>query len=410
MKAGWEVRTLNEVCSFENGDRGENYPSKSVQTTSGVPFINAGHLTETGLNFRAMNYIPRDRFELLGNGKIRKHDILFCLRGSLGKCASVGELDEGAIASSLVIVRPKWPVTPRFLSAYFQSDLCASMIDKYKNGAAQPNLSAGSLRQFKVPVPPLLEQERIVAILDDAFEGISTAKANTEKNLQNAADLLNAGFTMFASKEEQSTWQKKTVAEVAAPHKGSIRTGPFGSQLLHGEFVDEGIAVLGIDNAVANEFRWGKTRFITQKKYEQLRRYTVFPGDVLITIMGTCGRCAVVPEDIPTAINTKHLCCITVNLEKCIPEYLHAYFLYHPKARDFLEIRAKGSIMDGLNMAIIQELPLLLPSIDRQKEIVGLLTSLRTAILRLQSIYKQKLTTLDVLKKSLLQEAFTGQL
>jgi type I restriction enzyme S subunit len=96
MKKRWQTKTLGELCSFENGDRGENYPSKSVQTTSGVPFINAGHLSESGIDFSDMNYIPRERFELLGNGKIRKDDILFCLRGSLGKFASVGDLRDCA--------------------------------------------------------------------------------------------------------------------------------------------------------------------------------------------------------------------------------------------------------------------------------------------------------------------------
>lgn len=163
---GWVDKQLGELCSFENGDRGVNYPSKSAQTTTGIPFINAGHLTDQGIDLETMNYISRERFNLLGAGKIRPGDILFCLRGSLGKFASVGELAEGAIASSLVIVRPCETVLNRFVLAYFRSHICTEMIREYANGAAQPNLSAQSLKQFIVPVPSYEEQQVIVAKLE----------------------------------------------------------------------------------------------------------------------------------------------------------------------------------------------------------------------------------------------------
>lgn len=410
MKGGWTQKTLQEVCLFENGDRGANYPSRSVQTTSGIPFINAGHLTEAGIDFTDMNYIPRERFDILGNGKIRRGDILFCLRGSLGKFASVGDLSEGSIASSLVIVRPKDSVLNKFILAYFQSHICAQMIDQFKNGAAQPNLSAGSLKKFLIPIPPLSEQQRIVGILDEAFEDIATARANAEKNIQNARALIPAAFMAVLSSFDQTEWQTTTVERVASKERGAIRTGPFGSQLLHSEFVDQGIPVLGIDNAVLNRFGWNQRRYITHQKFSILSRYQVKPGDVLITIMGTCGRCAVVPKDIPTAINSKHLCCITLDKKKCLPEYLHSYFLYHSTALEFLSKQAKGAIMAGLNMGIIKELPLVLPTLEQQRIIVDRATQIRESLEDLEVIYKQKMTALEELKKSLLHQAFSGQL
>lgn len=163
---GWVERELGDLCEFENGDRGTNYPNKSARTASGIPFINAGHLTESGLDMETMDFISKERFDLLGAGKVRPKDILFCLRGSLGKYASVGDLVAGAIASSLVIVRPRPTILDRFVLAYFGSPICAEMINRFKNGAAQPNLSANSLKKFVIPVPPLAEQESIADELD----------------------------------------------------------------------------------------------------------------------------------------------------------------------------------------------------------------------------------------------------
>lgn len=272
------------------------------------------------------------------------------------------------------------------------------------------NMSNTTLAQLVIGLPSQTKQRRIVTLLDEAFEGIATAKAHAEQSLRNAQALIAAGYQSIVDSFDRTSWPTKTVAALAEARKGAMRTGPFGSQLLHSEFVDEGIAVLGIDNAVTNEFRWGERRYITELKYQDLTRYRVFPGDVLITIMGTCGRCAVVPNDIPLAINTKHLCCITLDRQHCLPAYLHMYFLHDPIARQYLEAQAKGSIMAGLNMGIISELPVRLPPLDVQAEIVAKFDDLSAHCARLSGIYQRKLTALAELKQSLLHQAFTGQL
>ena len=278
-------------------------------------------------------------------------------------------------------------------------------------GAVFSSINQKQIKNIEIPLPPLPEQKRIVAILDKAFEGINQAIANAEKNLANARELFESiVINNIFGDPDQKQWEEITVVDLAVSQKGAIRTGPFGSQLLHSEFVDKGIAVLGIDNAVRNEFSWGKRRYITAEKYEQMTRYTVKPGDVIITIMGTCGRCAVIPEDIPLAINTKHLCCISLNKNKCLPEFLHSYFLYHPIAQKFLSSRAKGSIMSGLNMGIIKELPVRIPPIPEQKNIVKKIGNLNSKTQHLQTIYQQKLNNLQELKQSILQKAFSGNL
>lgn len=106
LPLGWEWIHINEIVGLENGDRGKNYPNKSALVDKGIPFINAGQLEGGVVSKKELSYITQDRFDILNGGKFRNGDILFCLRGSLGKCALVSNFGIGAIASSLIIMRP----------------------------------------------------------------------------------------------------------------------------------------------------------------------------------------------------------------------------------------------------------------------------------------------------------------
>jgi type I restriction enzyme S subunit len=205
---------------------------------------------------------------------------------------------------------------------------------------------------------------------------------------------------------DDGSWSSVTVGSLAAPEPNSIRTGPFGSQLLHSEFVDEGIAVLGIDNAVQDRFAWGRPRFITEEKFTHLRRYQVRPRDVLITIMATCGRVAIVPDDIPLAINTKHLCCITLDQNRCMPVYLWAAFRFHPGLRRQLGATARGAVMPGLNMGLIKTATLPLPPIHLQKRFAESVATIE----RTASSVATHASELTTLFGTLQHRAFQGDL
>jgi type I restriction enzyme S subunit len=265
-------------------------------------------------------------------------------------------------------------------------------------GGAQSNISQEIIRNTVLPLPPLEEQRRIAAILDKASR--IAELCGTALKLSHAAD-KSLFLHFFADLPEESDL---LLEELADKRSNAIRTGPFGSQLLHGEFTDSGVAVLGIDNAVNNSFEWSKRRFISHEKYEQLKRYTVYPGDLLITIMGTCGRAAVVPDDIPQAINTKHLCAISVDGSVVLPEYLHSYILFHPSASRYLSKRTKGAIMEGLNMTIIKELPVTVPPMSHQIAWLARRKILRSVAKRAQTMSASTLSLCQSFSYKLLEE------
>lgn len=184
-----------------------------------------------------------------------------------------------------------------------------------------------------------------------------------------------------------------------------MRTGPFGSDLLHSEFVSDGIAVLGIDNAVQNRFAWGERRFITEEKYKRLRRYTVHPGDVIVTIMGTTGRSAVVPPDIPTAITTKHLATITVDRTQAEPEFVSQALIRHPDVLSQIAASSRGAIMSGLNLGLIKALRVPVPPPEQQRKFANAVERIRALVDRVR---KDRLE--DRLFDSLVARAFSGQL
>jgi type I restriction enzyme S subunit len=190
--SNWQWVDLAALAQFINGDRSKNYPSKSFRVAAGVPFINAGHLTGGDVSLEEMDYITEEHFERLGGGKVERGDVLYCLRGSLGKCAIVSSISRGAIASSLLIIRPKETVLASFLYAYLLSPLGALMIAKYDNGSAQPNLSAANVKRYLLPLPPLAEQRRIVAKVDELVALVDALETQLATARTTAANLLAA--------------------------------------------------------------------------------------------------------------------------------------------------------------------------------------------------------------------------
>lgn len=312
MRKGWEYKKLGEVATFINGDRGKNYPSAKDFVESGVPFINAGHLNNGIINYDKMNYITINKYNSLGSGKIIKNDILFCLRGSLGKYAIVAEDSMGAIASSLVIIRPFQNADNRFIAHFLSSAKIKEYIAKNNNGSSQPNLSAKSVASFIIPLPTLSTQLAIVSELDKINELIRLKKEQL-KGFDNLAQSLF--YEMFGDPvENEKGWEVKKLGEVCEVTSAK--------RVFIDEVVESGVPFIrGTELTALSKLVPGEkmdyTLFITYEHYERLKAITGVPkiGDLLIPSINADGIVWMVDTEDPLYFKDGRVLWVHVNHE-----------------------------------------------------------------------------------------------
>ena len=178
---GWEWCNLCDLVSVLNGDRGQNYPAKSKLQKWGIPFVSASNIVDGVVSGDRsdMFYLSDEQFDALNAGKLISGDIVYCIRGSLGKCGIFHD-EKGAIASSLVIVRPymKTQELLSYIFLYLNSNLAKREINKYDNGSAQPNLAAKDFMRFMVPLPPYCEMSSILIRVNKLNNQIANIEAS----------------------------------------------------------------------------------------------------------------------------------------------------------------------------------------------------------------------------------------
>lgn len=169
IPSSWKWVRFGELACFFNGDRSKNYPNKNEYVQEGIAWINTGHITQDGyLSDKTMNYITEKKYNSLSGGFIKLGDLVYCLRGAtFGKVARVEPFELGAIASSLVIIRLITSQIREYIFNYLKSPLSYMEYHKYDNGSGTANLAAKDVTKYLIPLPPLEEQKRIVAKIEE---------------------------------------------------------------------------------------------------------------------------------------------------------------------------------------------------------------------------------------------------
>ena len=398
----WKNVRLGEITTFINGDRGKNYPSQGAFVEEGIPFINAGHLQQGQIDFASMNYIPESHYDLLGSGKTQQNDILYCLRGSLGKSAIVRTCNKGAIASSLVIIRPSDECYVDYIFRYLDSPFGRKEIQRFDNGSAQPNLSAQSVKDYRIPLPPLSEQKRIAGILDKA----DSIRRKRQQAIGLTEQFLRSTFLdMFGDPVTNvAQFPKVSLRDVAAGDDG-VKCGPFGTQLAKSEFQHEGIPLWGIKH-VNKHFKKSTVEFLTEQKAEELDSYSLLPFDLVMTRKGTVGNCAIYPRDFPRGIMHSDLLRVRLNTEKCTPHFMSWQLSISQDVAHQISLLSHGAIMAGINVTKLKSISVLVPPLKLQEQFEAVLERHQNAMRKQTNTMHES----DNLFNSLVQRAFRGEL
>lgn len=386
---GWETQPLSTLCR----EVIERVDPAAMNGNLGRYYIGLEHMGQgTG------------QLESIGNAadvvsqKSRFHagDVLYGkLRPNLRK---VAQPDFGGVCSTdIIVLRAKSTADPAFLFQVLQSEPLVAHAVATAAGTKMPRTHARSILSYQIATPTLDEQRRIAEVLRSVDEAI--AATNT---LLDGVEATKQGAMEAALSDDFAEVRLETLlAETRYP----MRSGPFGSALLKSELQPHGIPFLGIDNVQVERFVPVYRRFVSEEKYRELARYTVYPGDVMVTIMGTVGRCCVVPPDIGTAISSKHVWTLTIDQGRYSPTLLAWQINHSPHVLGQLQGSAQGGIMSAISSGTLRDLLVPLPSPAQVGQIEDLLMSFNGEIAALEA----ELDEANLLKAALTSDLLSGR-
>jgi type I restriction enzyme S subunit len=383
---------------------------KSQWKTSGVPFYRGREVTRLAADGFVDNelFITEDHFAELSKeyGVPKADDIVITAIGTIGNSHVVRSSDRFYFKDASVLwMKRTSDVSSEFVNLWLKSPSFFDQLDQ-GNGATVDTLTIQKLQSVKISIPPFPEQQRIVGILDQAFDGFATATANAEKNLHNARALFESHL-QFVFTQRGKGWEEKRLEEVLGVQPQNGWSPPAANH------ADSGTPVLTLSAVTGFVFRPEKIKF-TSAVTDSRARYWVRNGDFLITRSNTpelVGHVAIASGIEKPTIYPDLIMRMNPDPAKAVTEFLY-YQMRTSALRKEISGRAQGAnpTMKKISNEAVRTLPIVVPPIREQHRVVAQLDSLAAETQRLESIYRQKLAELGELKQSLLHQAFTGQL
>ena len=394
MKKGWQTKKLSEVC--------EKITDGTHQTPTyfddGVLFLSSRNVTSGTIDWENVKYIDdKQHGEMQRRVSPRLNDILLAKNGTTGVAAMVDRDVPFDIYVSLALLRPLAAVRPTFLLHFINSPLAKQQFTKRLKGIGVPNLHLEEIREVEIPVPPLAEQQRIVGLLDEAFEGLATAKANAEKNLQNARALFESHLQSVFTQRGPG-WVEKKVSEIAKHSLGKMLD----------KAKNKGEPQPYLRNINVRWFTFDLSDLLQMPFLPtEAEKYTAIKGDVLICEGGYPGRAAIWDEDYPIYFQK------ALHRVRFHQPELNKWFVYYLSVQDSsgqLKLHFSGTGIQHFTGEVLARFPIPVPPLPELRRAVAKFDALSEETQSLARLYERKHAALEALKKSLLHQAFTGEL
>jgi type I restriction enzyme S subunit len=408
MTQEWPKYGLGEVCSFQ---RGLTYSRKDTVDFSDNVVLRATNidLDSGSLDFSELKYLRED-FEVKENYKLRKGALLICLssgsKAHLGKVALVDDDYNASFGGFIGQVIPGDRVDSKYLFYNLISAEYKAYIQGLTDGLNINNLKFTDLKAFQINLPPLPEQKRIVAILDQAFEAIYQAQANIERNIENVGELWQSRLDMIFG-EGLVDWNSAALKDIT-DKIGSGAT-PRGGQK---SYKTSGISLIRSLNVYDDGFRKEKLAFIDEEQASKLDNVIVETGDVLLNITGaSVARCCNVESDVLPARVNQHVSIIRPMSKVLLSEFLHYSLIAPVNKKKLLGIGEQGATRQAITKAQIQSFRISYPSsLDEQRQITNQLNMLKLQLSMILEKYSERHKATSELRESLLKKAFSGEL
>jgi type I restriction enzyme S subunit len=382
-------------------------------------------LRDGRVDWDACYHISEARYAEAEYIHLKDNDVLITKDGTIGKIALVENCPKKAVLNSgIFLLRCK---DGSFQHAYIfqllQSSLFRKFLDDNLAGSTIQHLYQHIFKTFEFPTPAPSEQSKIVEVpsaLDHAIKQTADMVAKKQRirtglmfglltrGIDSKGNLRTKRSHKFKNSELGKIpveWKAKCIADLLADVDPPMRSGPFGSALRKEELVESGIPLLGIDNVFREKFVDTYTRFVDPKKAMKLKRYRVRPRDLMITIMGTVGRCCLVPDEIGIALSSKHTWTISLNQKEYSPYLACLQVNYAPWVLRHFARDEQGGIMSSIRSETLRTTILPVPPPEEMTILESILRSMASEIENENSL----LGKLRSLKTGLMQDLLTGK-